>query len=210
MEAVNPARRVTHGRCRDRGADAPRARQRLVPGSRWLSLALVAALAVVRPHPALAAPTEQEVKAALIFNFTRFVEWPATAFGSPDASLVVATVGQDEVSRVLEPMLLHKYVNGHPLEVRRVRTMDEARKCHVLYVASSEKKRVDAILKALRGTSTLTVAEIEHFAERGGHINLVLEDQRVHVIVNLASAEDCHLKISAKLLSLAQIVGSIQ
>jgi hypothetical protein len=67
---------------------------------------------------------------------------------------------------------------------------------------------VDAILKALRRSSTLTVSDLEHFAERGGHINLLLVDQRVHVIVNLTSAEDCRLKISAKLLTLARIVGT--
>lgn len=170
---------------------------------------LVVALALVRPPPALSEPTEQEVKAALIFNITRFVEWPAGAFSSPGAPLVVAIMGNDEVSLVLEPALMQKSVNGHPVEVRHVRTADEARKCHVLYVAHSEKKHADAILSALHGTSTLTVAAIEHFAERGGHINLVLEDQRVHVFVNATSAEDSRLKISAKLLSLAHIVGAI-
>jgi hypothetical protein len=178
---------------------------------RWLALvaALVAAFAVARPQPALAEPTEEEVKAALIFNITRFVEWPATAFDSPSAPLIVAIMGQDDVSDVLEPLLLRKNVNGHPIEVRRVRTADDARKCHVLYVASSERRRSDVILKALRGASTLTVADIANFAERGGHINLALEDRRVRVFVNPTSAEDSHLTISAKLLSLAQIVGSI-
>jgi hypothetical protein len=181
-------------------------------GSRWLSRALVAALAVVfavaRPQPALAEPTEQEVKAALIFNITRFVEWPVKAFDSPGAPLVIAIMGRDGVSDVLGPMLQGKSVNGRPLEVRLVRTVEEAGKCHVLYVAGSEKRRIVAILKSMGKTSTLTVADIEHFAERGGHINLVLEDQRVHVMVNLASVTGCRLSISAKLLSLAQIVGA--
>ena len=145
----------------------------------------------------------------MIFNITRFVEWPATSFGSPTAPLVVAIMGQDDVSDALESMLKRKLVNGHPLEVRRVRTVDDARKCHVLYVAGSERRRSDEILKALHGASTLTVADFEHFAEHGGHINLVLADQRVRVFVNPTSAEDSHLIISAKLLSVAQIVGSI-
>lgn len=186
---------------------------RVVPAhrSRWLSLALVAALAVVfaiaRPQPVLAEPTEQEVKAALIFNITRFVEWPATGFDSPGAPLVIAIMGRDGVSDVLVPMLLGKSVNGRDVDVRHVRTIEEARKCHVLYVAGSEKRRAAATLKAMGNASTLTVSDIDHFAERGGHINLVLEDQRVHVIVNLTSVTGCHLKISAKLLSLAEIVG---
>jgi hypothetical protein len=180
---------------------------RPVHGSRWLALALVAAL-VLASQPALAVPTEREVKAALIFNITRFVEWPVAAFASPGAPLIVAVIGNDEVSDAIGPMLLRNNVNGHPLELRRVRTVDEARKCHVLYVAGSEKRNADSILKALRGTSTLLVADMEDFAARGGHINLVLQDQRVQVFVNTKSTEDSHLVVSAKLLALARIVGT--
>jgi hypothetical protein len=205
---VNSTHRLTHQLGRLCG-DGARAHVRHVSGPRWFALALVAAVTVARPQPAPAEPTEHEVMAALIFNITRFVEWPATMFDSPAAPLVIAIIGQDEVSDALEPMLRSKNVNGHPLEVRRVRTAEDARKYHMLYLARSEKKRVGAILNALHGTNTLTVSAIEFFAERGGHINLAIVDQRVHVIVNLTSAEDSHLKISAKLLSLAQIVGGI-
>ena len=177
-------------------------------GGTAITFALLATLAVARPQPALAVPTEQEVKAALIFNITRFVVWPAEAFGSASAPLVVAILGQDDVGDVLETMLLRKSVNGHPFEVRRVATVEEARKSHVVYVATSEKRRTEAILKTLRGATTLTVADIDHFAEHGGHVNLVLADQRVRVYVNPTSVEEAHLSISAKLLSLAQIVGA--
>jgi hypothetical protein len=190
------------------GRRASGARLPLGLGS-WLAFPLVAALVLAPPLPVLAEPTEQQVKAALIFNITRFVEWPAAAFRSPLAPMVVAIMGQDDVSDVLEPMLLGKSVNGHPLVVRHVRTADDARKCHVLYLAGSEKRRADAVIESIHDASTLTVSDIEHFAERGGHINLVLEDQRIHVFVNPASAEESHLKISAKLLSLAHIVGAI-
>lgn len=148
------------------------------------------------------------MKAALIFNITRFVEWPAGVFSSLNAPLVVAIMGRDNVSDVLDRMLPRKVVDGHPLEVRRVQTVEEARKCQVLYVASSEKRHAEKILEDIRGSSTLTIADIEGFAEHGGHINLVLEDQRVRVFVNPTSAEASHLAISAKLLSLAQVVGA--
>lgn len=200
---MNAARRLAAGHGHDRG---PRARVRPVRGTHWL--ALVLALAMARPQPALADPTEQEVKAALVLNIAHFVQWPATAFGTPSAPLVVTILGRDELSDVLEPLLRGKSVDGHPFELRRVRNVEDVRNCHMLYVAGSEKRRVDAILKALRGSSILTVSDLEHFAERGGHINLLLVDQRVHIIVNLTSAEDFHLKISAKLLSLARIVGT--
>jgi hypothetical protein len=173
----------------------------------WRGVGLLAALALLFSRPALAEPTEQEIKAALIFNITRFVEWPATSFRAPGAPLVVAILGQDEVSDVLEPMLHHKTVGGHPLEVRWVQNAADARGCQLLYVAASEERRVASILHDVRGQATLTVAGIDHFADQGGHINLVVEDQRVRVLVNPTSAGASHLKISAKLLSLARIVG---
>ena len=215
MEAVSLAPQRLHQPWLRRGRGTPDARVGPPADRRQLALAfglgfgLLAALLVAWPGAVHAAPTEQEVKAALLLNVTRFVEWPAAAFDSPTAPLVIAILGADDVSEVLHPMLAHKNVNGHPLEVRHVRTVDEARKCHVLYVAGSEKRRADAILKVLRGTTTLTIADIELFAERGGHVNLVFEDQRVRILVNPMSATESHLKISAKLLSLAQLVGAI-
>jgi len=179
-------------------------------GSRWLALALLAAFAMGQTRPVAAQPAEpaeQQVKAALIFNITRFVEWPALTFSTPGAPLLIAIMGSDGVSEALEPMVQGKSVDGHPLQVRHMHASEDASKCQVLYIAASEKRRVAAILKTLGITSTLTVADIDHFAERGGHINLALVDQRVHIIVNLAGIQDSRLKMSAKLLSLADIVG---
>ena len=207
METVSPARRL-HSPGGERGSHESGARLRPVRGKRWLVVALVAALAVALPEPVLAEPSEQEVKAALIFNITRFVEWPTAAFSSPNAPMVVAIMGKDEVSAVLGTMLVGRSVDGHPLEVRYLKTGDEVRKCHVLYIASSEKRKTDEILKDVRGASTLTVADIDRFAERGGHVNLVLEDRRVQLFVNPTSARDCGLTISARMLSLVQIVGA--
>lgn len=175
--------------------------------TRTCSVLVAVALLATGPMLALAEPTEQEVKAALIFNVARCVEWPATAFSSPSAPLVVAIIGQDAVSDALQQMLQQKFIGGHPLEVRLVHTADEARKCHVLYVASSEKGGADKLLQTLHGASTLTVSDINKFAERGGHINLVLKDRHVRVLVNPTNVESSHLKVSSKLLSLAQIVG---
>ena len=208
MEALNSSRQMDQPN-HEYGSDGTGPRVRPVRGPRWVAWALALVVVVAaRPLPAFAEPTEHEVKAALIFNITRFVEWPAAAFGSPSAPLVVTIMGDDDVSDVLERVLLDKRVNGHPLEVRHVHKLEEVPKCHVLYVAGSEKRRAAAILKELRGTNTLTVADFEHFAERGGHVNLVVDDQRVRVFVNPMSAVESHLTISAKLLSLAQIVDT--
>lgn len=183
------------------------------PPSRWcvrgfaFLAALVAAFGALGHHTAVAQPTEHEVKAAMIFNITRFVEWPESAFFATGSPLVVAIVGRDGVGDALEPMLRGKLVNSHPFEVRRLRAADEIPRCHVLYLAGSEKRRIRTILETLGDSSTLTVADIEDFAKRGGHINLVVDDQRVRVLVNPSRAEASHLKISAKLMSLARVVG---
>lgn len=169
-------------------------------------LAVVVAALAAGSGMALAQPTEHEIKAAMIFNITRFVEWPAASFASPSTPIILVILGQDGVGDALELMLRRKAVNGHPFKVRRVSTVSEIRKCHVVYLAESEERRIDSILDALGDASTLTVADIDGFAARGGHINLVLEDQRVRVWVNPASADASQLKISAKLMSLARLV----
>jgi hypothetical protein len=172
-----------------------------------LLIALVATLSMATTVPAIADPTEQEVKAAMIINILRFVEWPEAAFSAPHAPIVVAIMGKDQVSESLDPMLRGKNVDGHPLEVRRLKATEDARVCQVLYIASSERRHTPSILEALGKSSTLTVSDFEDFVDEGGHIDLQLMDQRVHVIVNLRNVQDAHLKLSARLLSLAQIVG---
>jgi hypothetical protein len=166
------------------------------------------ALGVACHDPALANPTAPEVEAALIFNLTKFVDWPATAFASPGAPFVVAVIGQDDVSDVLVLTLSRKSVDGRPLLVRRVRGSDAVGPCQMLYVAASERRHADAIIAAFRGSGTLTVSGIERFAERGGDVALVLANERVQIVVNLARTQESHLSVSSRLLAVARVVGS--
>jgi len=158
-------------------------------------------------RPAVAEPTEFEVKAALVYNFAKFVDWPTAAFASPSAPLVVGIVGDDEVGEALEATLRNKVLDGHPVQVRRVNGADEARACQLLYVATSERKHASALLQGLRGANILTVSDIADFAARGGQINFVLENRRVRFVINPANADSAGLHISAKLLALARTVG---
>lgn len=155
---------------------------------------------------AQSAATEYEIKAAFLYNFARFVEWPQQSFTSAAAPFQICVLGQDPFGQSLRQIARDKQVNGHPFEIKNVTDTGEARACQILFISLSEKKRLREILLGLRGASVLTVGESKDFAEQGGMINFVLESERVHFEVNLRAAEQAGLKISSKLLSLARNV----
>ncbi len=151
-------------------------------------------------------PTEYEVKAAFLFNFVKFVEWPPTPPASPKDPFTICTLGEDRFRGVLDRIVEGKAWNGHPLLVRRLKTPQEARACQILFISSSERAGISRIFESLRGASVLTVGETEGFAQGGGMINFTLEEDRVRFEINVDAARAAGLKISSRLLSLAKIV----
>jgi hypothetical protein len=149
---------------------------------------------------------EYQVKAAFLFNFAKFVQWPADAFPSGDAPLQICVLGQDPFGREFEQVIIEKTVNGHRIEVAHPDGVPQARACQILFVASSEKQRLADILQGLKGTSVLTVGDSPNFIQTGGVINFVLDHDRVRFEVNLKAAELAHLKLSARLLTVAKLV----
>lgn len=149
---------------------------------------------------------EYQVKAAFLFNFAKFVEWPAGSFPDASAPLQICVLGRDPFGEELRSITNEKLVNGRKLEVHQVADLQHARSCHILFVASSGKTPVKQIVEALRGTSVLTVGDTKGFAEQGGMINFVLESDRVQFEVSCKAAEQAGLKISSKLLSVAKLV----
>ena len=154
-----------------------------------------------------AAPTEYQVKAVFLFNFSRFVEWPASAFASPDAPFVVGVFGHDPFGSDLDEVVQGKTVNGRPLVVRRVRTAAEGARCQILFIHQSEQRRLSEVLSALDRHSTLTVSDIPGAAQRGVMIRLITEGGRVRMHVNVESARAAALLISSNLLRAAEIVA---
>jgi hypothetical protein len=148
--------------------------------------------------------TEYQVKAAFLFNFAKFVEWPADAVHGADAPLQICLLGQDPFGHEFEEVIGDKSVNGHRIEVIHPSGVPQARGCQIIFVASSEKGQVLEILRGLRGASVLTVGDIPGFAEMGGIINFVLDDGRVRFEINMKAAERAHLKLSARLLTVAK------
>jgi hypothetical protein len=161
------------------------------------------------PAAALAAalPTEYEVKAAYLYNFAKFVEWPQDAFKDGSAPFVIAVVGRDPFGAALDQILAGKSVNGHPVEVLRVSDPDQARGAHIVYVGSADGGSVTPALRRVSGDGVLTVGDGEDFAARGGIIGFRTQDRRVRFDINAQRAERAGLKLSSQLLKLARIVG---
>jgi hypothetical protein len=149
---------------------------------------------------------EYQVKAAFLYNFAKFVEWPPSSFSDASASLQICVLGRDPFGDALRNITKEKIINGHKLEVRQVADLQQARSCHILFVASSGTTPVKQIVDGLRGASVLTVGDTKGFAQQGGMINFVLENDRVQFEVSSKAAEEAGLKISSKLLSVAKLV----
>lgn len=151
-------------------------------------------------------PTEQQLKAALIFNFARFVEWPSEAFARPDSPIVIGVLGDDSFGAILEKTLRGKTIQGRAFVIERWKYGHNLRSCHILFVTSSQGGHLRPILESLEGSSVLTIGETARFAHRGGVINLSLQGKRVQFEINVDAAARARLKISSKLLAFARIV----
>jgi hypothetical protein len=151
-------------------------------------------------------PTEYQVKAAFLYNFAKFVEWPQEIFGSGSV-MQICVLGEDPFGEELSRITSGKVVGGHPLEIKHPTSAEGARSCHILFISKSEKSHFKTTLQVLQGYSVLTVGDASGFLDEGGMVNFVLRDDRVKFEINLKAAERAGLKISSKLLGVAQLVN---
>jgi hypothetical protein len=150
----------------------------------WALVVMVSFLGGLRAQsPTL---SEYQVKAAFLYNFAKFVEWPPGSFSDASSPLRICVLGQDPFGQELRGITNEKIVNGHKLEVVQLVDLQLASTCHILFIAVSEKAQLKRILESLRGAFALTVGDSKGFAELGGIINFVLEDNRVQFEVNRA------------------------
>jgi hypothetical protein len=172
-------------------------------------LTILAALAVVLLMPARAYAqelNEYEVKAAFLYNFAKFVEWPSNAGADPNSPMIIGILGRDPFGGEIDRAIEGKSVNGHRLTIKRFSTIDSYQYCHILFVSSSEKSNLARILAAVASNSVLTVSETDRFAYIGGIINFITIENRIRFEINQAAAARAGLKISSKLLSLGRVV----
>ena len=149
---------------------------------------------------------EYDLKAAYLYNFATFVDWPAAAFARPDAPFVVGVIGKDPFGAALDDTFRGLTVQKRRPEIRRSAEIEKLKGSHILFVPASEKARFKEIVEAFRGTSTLVLGEAEGFAAGGGSMNYFIEDKRLRFEVNPAAARRAGLSVSSQLLRLARIV----
>ncbi len=166
---------------------------------------LAALLAARGAVDAQVAAPEYDVKAAFLFNFTKFVEWPPAAFTDEHSSLRICVLGQNPFGKALR-VLMDEEVAGRRLTLLHVDKLNNLEACHVLYISRSEGDRLPQVLAGLRSAPVLTVGDAPGFIDQGGMINFVLEGSKVRFDVNQEAAERAGLKISSRLLALAKHV----
>jgi hypothetical protein len=153
--------------------------------------------------------SEYLIKAGFIFNFAKFVEWPSAAFAQPDSPIVIGILGTDPFGTIIDQIVQDKKVGTRGFVVKRLKwgaDPKDLKECKILFVGSSERAHMDDLVQMVRGLPILTVGEAPGFAEHGGVIRFVLEDNRVRFEVNVAAAQQADLTISSRLLTLARIV----
>ncbi len=153
--------------------------------------------------------SEYLIKAGFIYNFAKFVEWPATAFSQPDSPIMIGVLGTDPFGSVLDRLVEDKKIGPRGFVVKRYKwgkDLKDLKECKILFVSASEKAHIDEIVQAVKGLPILMVGETPGFAERGGIIRFTLEDNRVRFEINVDAAHQADLNISSRLLTLAKII----
>lgn len=150
--------------------------------------------------------TEDQIKAAYLFNFAKFVEWSPDTFSGGTSPITFCTLGRGGVSDELENAVRGKSIDGRPIKMRRLQGPEEITGCQLVFLSSGAEKNLPRLLQVAKGHPILLTGEGAGFARAGGMIGFVVENGRVLFEVNLGSAQEAHLKISSKLLALARIV----
>ncbi|HWQ68453.1 MAG TPA: YfiR family protein [Patescibacteria group bacterium] len=151
-------------------------------------------------------PLEYQVKAAFLYQFSKFVEWPAQAFRTSQYTICIGVVDGGPMAGALQS-IEGQESKGRRVVVKQFKTPENLEFCHILYISPALASRLAEILDQLNGTSTLTVSDISGFARRGGMINLITVDDKIQFEINVDAAERANLQISSHLLRLARIVS---
>jgi hypothetical protein len=174
----------------------------------WLRRTIVAAvLLLFAGSSALGQqkPNEYQVEAAYLYNFARFVEWPAKGTNAPGA-FTICILGEDPFGPALETTLAGETIGNQRVAARRISSPQMSGDCQILFISSSEANRLNKVIEALDKSAILTVSEIPHFSQRRGMIQFVLEEDRIRFEVNLTATQRVGLTLSSELLKVATVV----
>jgi YfiR/HmsC-like len=195
-ESQKAARFQEYGRLsRDRGVLL----QCTIAAFAWMLLAGSNALAQQKPN-------EYQVKAVYLYNFGRFVEWPAKVTDSKNRPFTICVLGEDPFGPALETTLAGETIGDQKVAAKRISSLQESIDCQILFISSSEASRLNQIIDILDKRAVLTVSDIPRFSQRNGMIQFVLEENRIRFEVNLAATQRVGLTLSSELLKVATAV----
>lgn len=153
-------------------------------------------------------PNEYQVKAAYLFNFGKFVRWHSNSNLSADQPFSICVLGQNPFGQALDSTVAGEMLNGRKVRTRRLASIQDGADCQIIFISASEDSRLKTILVGASRLSALTVSDIPHFAERGGMIELLTQDERIRFAVNLSTTEEAGLALSSDLLKVAtRVIG---
>jgi hypothetical protein len=150
--------------------------------------------------------SERQVKALFLFNFAKYVEWPAGAFSNSSAPIVIGVVGEDGLGDEFRRMTGDRTINDRKVVIKQIDGTADLKACQILFIGSSENAHVSEILEAVKNSAVLTVGETDRFLTQEGMINFTKKENKIHLEINLVPAQRANLKLSSKLLTVADVV----
>jgi hypothetical protein len=151
------------------------------------------------------APGEYDVKAAFLYNFAKFVEWPAESFTTDRMPLTICVLGDNPFGKGFDS-IRSKTINNRAIAIREIDDVEAAGACHLLFISMSEQPHVDAVLGSLGKRSVLTVSDMNMFTQAGGMISFVTAENKIRFEINNRATKRAGVKISSQLLKLARTV----
>jgi hypothetical protein len=177
---------------------------------RAASIALLMAVPLSAVHAQAQKPSEYQVKAAYLYGFGKFVEWPTNAPSVSAKNFVVCILGPDPFGRSLDDVAAGAVIKDVPIQVLHISQLDESAPCHTLFISALEEVRLGKVLEALERRPVLTVSDVPQFAQRGGMIGFSLDGGRVRFTVNLLAAQDAGLTLNSELLRVAAAIVRVR
>jgi hypothetical protein len=147
---------------------------------------------------------EYQLKAAFLFNFTQFVEWPQKAFQTEQAPAIMGILGNDPFGTYIDETVVGETINGHSLIVKRYKKVEDIQSCHILFINLNDQEHLKKALAELKERNILTVSDEKEFIKLGGMIRFFTENNKIQFQINPEAAKTADLVISSKLLRLAK------
>lgn len=173
---------------------------------------LFALLGALAAPPEASAPSqtlpEYQVKAVFLYHFTRFVDWPDSAFGGAGEPLTIGVLGADPFGEYLDSTVKGESKGSRPIAIKRLTRAAQARECQILFIGRAQGVDLEPFLAELKDRPILTVGESESFGRSGGMIRFYTDRTRIRLRINLDGVQAAKLSISAKLLRLADLQSS--